>query len=77
MRTGALACDLFRHQGETEFFDVEIAFPEEGDITGAVLCRVEAENLTKPVETRIRVGRTVEHFAIVNVAQDLIEALGN
>lgn len=77
VRTGVLTCDLFRHQGEAEFFDVEIAFPEEGDITGAVLCRVEAENLTKPVETRIRVGRTVEHFAVLNVAQDLIEALGN
>lgn len=77
VRTGALTCDLFRHQGEAEFFDVEVAFPEEGDITGAVLCRVEAENLTKPVEIRIRVGRTMEHFAVLNVAQDLIEAVGN
>lgn len=39
--------------------------------------RVEVENLTKPVKTRIQVGRTMEHFAVVKIALDLIEAVGD
>ena len=74
---GALTCELFRHQGEAEFFDVEILFPKEGKVDGAILCRVEAENLTRPVEKRIHLSRTVKHFDVLNVAEDLIEAVNN
>ena len=75
VKTGALTCDMFRHGCDAETLDVEILFPEEGDVSGAVLCRVQAENLTKPIETRIQVSRTVEHFDLLNVAEGLIEAV--
>jgi len=75
VRSGGFTCDLFRHQGEPEFFDVELLLPKEGDVTGAVLCRVQAENLTKPVELRISVSRTIEKFDLMDVAEDMINAL--
>ena len=74
---GALTCDLFRHQGEAEFFDVEIRFPKEGEVDGAIFCRVEAENLTRPIEKRIHLSRKVIHFDVLNVAEYLIEAVKN
>ncbi len=48
VKSGALTCDLFRHQGTEEFFVVEVVLPHEGDVSGAIFCRVQAENLTKP-----------------------------
>lgn len=75
VRSGGLTCDLFRHQGEAEIFDVEVLFPEDGDVTGSVLCRVQAENLTKPVELRISVSRTVETFDVMDLAEEMVEVL--
>ena len=76
VRSGGFTCDLFRHQGEPEFFDLEVLFPMDGDVTGTVLCRVQAENLTKPVELRIPVSRTIESFNLMDVAEGMIDALG-
>lgn len=75
VRSGGLTCDLFRHQGEAEIFDVEVLFPEDGDVTGSVLCRVQAENLTEPVQLRVSVSRTIETFDLMNVAEGMVEAL--
>lgn len=76
VRSGGFTCDLFRHQGEEELFDVEILFPKNGDVTGAILCRVQAENLTKPTELRVPVRRTIESFDLMDIAGGLIDALG-
>lgn len=75
VKFGALTCDLFRHQGSEQTFDVEVLFPKEGDVKGAILCRVQAENLTKPVEVRISVSRTVEYFDLANIAENLVNAI--
>lgn len=75
VKTGSLVCDLFRHQGSEETFEVEVLFPKDGTVRAAVLCRVQAENLTKPVEMRIPVSRTIEHFDLTNIAQKLVEGL--
>ena len=75
IKAGALVCDLFRHQGSEELFDVEVFFPKDGTIKAAVLCRVQAENLTQPVEMRISVSRTVKQFDLTKLAEELVEAL--
>ncbi|BCG97196.1 MULTISPECIES: hypothetical protein [unclassified Mesorhizobium] len=61
-KRGALTCDLFRHQRGEKFFEVDVLFPDDGDVSGAVRCTVEAENLTKPAElsyTRQPQGRSL------------------
>lgn len=72
VRKGALTCDLFRHMVSEEFFEFEILFPSNGDVRGAVLCTVHAENLTEPVSFRIQVGRAVEEFSLVEQAEALV-----
>lgn len=72
VRRGALTCDLFRHRGGEEFFAFEVLFPQEGDVNGAVLCTVHAENLTEPVELRIPVGRTIEQYELMEAAEAMV-----
>lgn len=75
-QSGALTCDLFRHQGGEELFKVDVLFSDDGDVTGAVRCTVEAENLTKPVELLIPVSRKIETYSLVSVAEQMIERCG-
>lgn len=75
-KRGALTCDLFRHQRGEEFFEIGVLFPEDGDVTGAVRCTVEAENLTKPVELLIPVSRKVEAYSLMAIANEMIECCG-
>lgn len=76
-KRGALTCDLFRHQRGEEFFEIDVLFPDDGDITGAVRCTVEAENLTKPVELLIPVSRKVETYSLMAIAEEMIERCGH
>ncbi len=75
-RLGALTCDLFRHQRGEKLFEVDVIFPDDGDVTGAVRCTIEAENLTKPVELRIQVSRKIETFSLISVAEQMVERCG-
>lgn len=72
VKHGALACELFRHQREEELFAVEVVFPEDGDVSGAVLCKVEAENLTEPVILRVPVSRIIECYDLREAAEGLV-----
>lgn len=76
VKSGALTCDLFRHQATEQTFNLEVLFPKAGDVKGSVLCRVQAENLTKPVEARISVSRIIEYFDLTEVAEELVDAVG-
>lgn len=69
---GALTCDLFRHRREEELFACEVVFPEEGNVGGAVLCKVEAENLTEPVALRVPVSRKIERTDLLEAAEALV-----
>lgn len=75
-KRGALTCDLFRHQRGEEFFEIDVLFPDDGDVTGAVRCTVEAENLTKPVELLIPVSRKVEAYNLMVIADEIVEHCG-
>lgn len=76
VKHGALTCDLFRHRGEEEIFEVEVLFPKDDAVTGAVKCIVEAENLTKPEELLLPVSRTIETYDLGTVAEQMIERCG-
>lgn len=75
-KRGALTCDLFRHQRDEETFEVNVLFPNDGDVTGAVRCIVEAENLTKPVELLMSVSRKVEAYSLMTIADEMVEFCG-
>lgn len=70
---GALKCDLFRHHREEELFEFEVLFHPDEDVTGAVLCSVHAENLTKPVEFRVSVSQKIVEYDLVPTAEKMIE----
>ena len=74
---GALICDLYRHQNGEELFEIDVLFPAEGDVRGAVVCTVHAENLTEPVSLRIPVSRCIEEYSISKQAQALVDCCGN
>jgi hypothetical protein len=69
---GALTCDLFRHRQGEELFECEVVFVADGDVSGAVLCTVHAENLTEPTELRIPVWRTIEEFDLLERAEAIV-----
>ncbi len=72
---GALTCDLWRHQRDSEGFEFEVLFTNDGDVRGAVLCTVHAENLTKPAELRLPVSREIEEFSSIDAAIEMIDSL--
>ena len=77
VESGALTCDLYRHQNGEELFELEVVFPQEGDIRGAVVCTVHAENLTEPVSLRTPVGRLIEEYSLFELAQAMVESCGD
>jgi len=62
---GALTCDLFRHQRGEEIFEIDVLFPGDVEVTGAVWCTIQAKNLTKPVELLIPVSCKVEAYSLI------------
>lgn len=77
IKRGAVTCDLFRHQRVEELFEFDVIFPGDGDVSGAVQCTVEAENLTKPVKLLIAVSRTIERYSLFGIASEMIERCGH
>lgn len=75
-KRGALTCDLFRHQRSDVLFEIDVIFPDSGDVTGAIRCTVEAENLTKPAELLIRVSRKIEAYSLMTIADEMVEHCG-
>ena len=74
--SGAMTCDLYRHQNGEERFEVDVLFPPDGDVSGAVVCTVHAENLTEPVSVRIPVSRCIEEYSVFEQAQALVDGCG-
>ena len=77
VRIGALTCDLYRHQNGEVLFEVDAVFPPDGDVWGAIVCTVHAENLTEPVSVRIAVSRCIEKYPVLEQAQALVDSCGH
>ena len=75
--SGALTCDLYRHQNGEDLFEIDVLFPPDGDVRGAVVCTVHAENLTEPVSVRIPVNRCIEEYSLLEQAQALVDNCGH
>ena len=77
VRQGALTCDLYRHRSAKREFEVEVVFPQDGNVRGTVVCTVHAENLTEPVSLRIAVSRHIERYSLLEEARALIDSCGD
>lgn len=75
-KRGALTCDLFRHRRDKKNFEVNVLFPDDGNVSGAVRCIVEAENLTKPAELLLPVNRSIELYSLAPIAEQMVERCG-
>lgn len=75
VKNGSLTCHLFRHQRGPEIFDIDVLFSDDGDVSGAIRCIVEAENLTKPVEFVIPVSRRFERYNLSTLGSEMIELI--
>jgi hypothetical protein len=69
----ASTCDLWRHQAGEEVFEFMVVFTNEGATRGTVQCTVHAENLTKPEQARVIVGRRIESFSMMSLANMMVE----
>ncbi|RWM12863.1 MAG: hypothetical protein EOR72_20285 [Mesorhizobium sp.] len=74
VKTGALTCDLWRHQAGEEVFEFEVIFTKPGEARGVVECTVHAENLTRPEQARVVVIRTVGSLGMAEVANAMVDA---
>ncbi|TBY27437.1 PIN domain-containing protein [Rhizobium leguminosarum] len=70
---GALTCELWRHHSDVETFDFEVSFVGDGPARGTIECTVHADNLTKPVEARLVISRTIESLNMFDVAEAMVE----
>lgn len=73
---GALTCDLWRHQADEELFTFSVKFDQDDAARGIVLCTVHAENLTKPEQAKVIVGRNIEPFTVKDIAEGMVEDCG-
>ena len=74
--TFCLECDQWRHENGGEGFEGEIHFPADVDaVKGALVCRIQAGNLSKSVLKRIPVRITTAHVSTFDRAHALVETL--
>ena len=72
----SLECQQWRHADGWRVLDGEIHVPGElNDASGAVVLRVQAENLPEPHEMLIPVRISVRHVSLLERAHDLVEKL--
>jgi hypothetical protein len=76
VRTGALTCQLWRHQTDDEIFEFNVLFDKEGDARGVVECTVHADNITEPPQKKVIVERKIEAAGMLDVAKAMVEACG-
>ena len=69
-------CDQWRHGNEEEPFFGEIhVSPDQDAAKGALVCRIQASNLSKSVSKNISVRITVAHVSAFESAQTIVERL--
>ena len=72
----SLGCDSWRHGNGEEAFIGEIHVePEQHTVEGALVCRIQANNLSKSVCKTIPVRITITHISAFESAQNMVERL--
>ena len=70
------ACDQWRHDDGEEHFLCEIHVPiDQVKAEGALVCRIQAANLSKPVSKLIPIRIEITHASAFESAQKMVEAL--
>ena len=73
-RSFSLECDKWRHGNEEEAFIGEIHMePELDTVEGALVCRIQASNLSKSVSKTIPVRITIAHISAFESAQNAVQ----
>lgn len=75
VESGALTCDLWRHQSRAQLFDLEIHADTGSRKGGSLSIEVHAENLTQPVTLRTKLIVSENEVDTYAEAQKLIENL--
>ena len=72
----ALECDQWRHSDGEEFFGGEIHVPtDQRQLKGALLCRIQAANLSMPASKRVPVRIDITRISAFSSAQSMLKAL--
>ena len=72
----SLECDQWRHNDGEEPFDGEIHVPtDQAEVEGALLCRIQAGNLSNPASTLVPVRIDITHVSAFDSARAMVEAL--
>ena len=72
---GALTCDRLRHRSGVEAFEFDVLFRDRAEADATILCIVHADNVTEPVQLRVRVEQVVEAVKpVVQMEALLVEA---
>ena len=72
----SLECDQWRHDDEEKDFSGEIHVPTDQDVAeGALVCRIQASNLSKSKLKRIPVEIQIDCISAYKSAQDMVQAL--
>ncbi|MCB9959712.1 MAG: hypothetical protein H6843_14035 [Rhodospirillaceae bacterium] len=72
----ALECDQWRHEDGEEPFVGEICVPAgQQEAKGALICRIQASNLSRAVSLKIPVHIAIEHVRAFDDAEKMVEAL--
>lgn len=74
VKKGALTCDLWRHGIAEEMFTFSVEFERDDVTRGSIVCTVHAQNLTKPEQSRVVVGRSIERFNVKDIAEEMVDA---
>jgi hypothetical protein len=74
VRTGALTCQLWRHQTDDEIFEFNVLFAKPGDARGVVESTVHADNITEPPQAKVIVERKIDAVGMLDVAKAMVEA---
>ena len=72
----SLECEQWRHGPEEEVFPGEVYFADdEGEVSGVLECRIQAENLSYIAQVRIPVRIQVERVDVSEMAETLVDQL--
>ena len=76
VKSGALTCDRFRHQSEPQSFSFRVELLDKQEQACSVLCTAHAENLTVPVQLRVKVEQVPVPTKPLHLLEDLLVKAG-
>ena len=72
----SLECDQWRHSIDAEIFEGELRFSRDiQEVSGALECLIQAENLSAPIKKTIQVRGFIRHVSVREHADSLIKKL--